>query len=359
MFIFYRCNGLYQIEVKPRGHVVRRVQRRMVEHTRYAYITNMSGDQMMYAAQASQCVYILRNGQLVAMADIIRGGDLNQVDGKLLIAFGQYEAYKFERYYQIGINECIVRTLVDFGVKYSYFNDLRRSLDSLSDDAIAKIMPTSEHFSTGLDLTRVSRSQYSLMELDKEYQFRALQLVLFSRSIAPVVIPGPFGTGKTRVLAVAAYNFIEYAKQNNSVCRVLVCCHHQVSADTFVETYFGPMSKDKRASWEVGLVRLTSKVYFSSHSDYEHLYVPVDLFKQKVKAGWYDSIKHLVVVTTFITALNTGDVFDPNFFTHILLDEGAQVREPEAVAPLCMANRNTKIVIAGDPQQVSKNTVMQ
>ncbi len=46
-------------------------------------------------------------------------------------------------------------------------------------------------------------------------------------------------------------------------------------------------------------------------------------------------------------------MFPPGFFTHILLDEGAQAREPEAVAPLSLATKDTKIVIAGDPQQVS------
>ena len=340
--------------MKPRGYVVKRVQRRVVEHTRYAYITNMSGDQMMYVAQASQYVYIVRNEQRVAMAEIIPGGDLNKIDGKLLIAFNKSEALKFERSYQIGALGCWVEVIANFEVKHSYFNDLRRSLNNLSDDAIARIMPTEEHFSTGLDITRVPRPQHSSLELDREYQFRALQLVLFSRSIAPVIIPGPFGTGKTRVLAVAAYNFVEKAKQKERACHVLVCCHHQVSADTFIESYFGAMtSEDQRALWKIRLVRLTRKNYYTSGSAYKHLYVPIDTFKCQFEAGQYNNSKQLVIVTTFLTALNIGNLFGDDFFTHILLDEGAQVREPEAVAPLCMANKETKIVIAGDSQQVS------
>ena len=35
-----------------------------------------------------------------------------------------------------------------------------------------------------------------------------------------------------------------------------------------------------------------------------------------------------------------------------MIDEGGLMREPEAVIPLHMANANTTIVIAGDPQQV-------
>ena len=50
--------------------------------------------------------------------------------------------------------------------------------------------------------------------------------------------------------------------------------------------------------------------------------------------------------------LHLRDLFSPGFFTHILMDEGAQAREPEAVAPLCLATKDTKIVIAGDSSQV-------
>ena len=319
-----------------------------MEHTHFAIIEGMSGDQMMYVAQASECVYILRNGQR-AKADILPGEVLSKVDGKLFIAFNQWEASKCLRK-GVGNSD---KVMVEFEVKHSFFDDLRRSLNYLSDGAIARILPTAEHFSTGLDLNRVSHPQLSSMELDKDCQFPALQLVLFSRSLAPVIIPGPFGTGKTRILAVAAYSFIELAIKSKSVCRVLVCCHHHVSADTFIENYFGAMSVEKHTSRKIGLVRLTRRNYYHRGlAKYEHMYVPIHEFKHQFKAGHYADAKQLVIVTTFITALNAVELFGGDFFTHILLDEGAQAREPEAVAPLCMANNSTKIVIAGDCQQV-------
>ena len=74
--------------------------------------------------------------------------------------------------------------------------------------------------------------------------------------------------------------------------------------------------------------------------------------------SWEFSQEHyVVVVTTFLTGLNIQSTVGGKFFTHILLDEAAQAREPEAVAPLCMANQNTKIVIAGDDCQVNQYTV--
>ena len=40
-------------------------------------------------------------------------------------------------------------------------------------------------------------------------------------------------------------------------------------------------------------------------------------------------------------------------FSHILIDEAAQALEPECVTPLVMADKNTKIVMAGDHMQVN------
>ena len=47
-----------------------------------------------------------------------------------------------------------------------------------------------------------------------------------------------------------------------------------------------------------------------------------------------------------------SEVVPKDYFTHILIDEGAQTREPETITPLIMANEDTHIVIAGDIQQV-------
>ena len=42
----------------------------------------------------------------------------------------------------------------------------------------------------------------------------------------------------------------------------------------------------------------------------------------------------------------------PGFFTHILVDEAAQAREPELTAVLSLASEHTKLVFAGDHLQV-------
>src|SRR5690606_26079686 len=39
-------------------------------------------------------------------------------------------------------------------------------------------------------------------------------------------------------------------------------------------------------------------------------------------------------------------------FTHIIIDEAAQIMEPEALVPLSLSNRKTSIILSGDPQQL-------
>ena len=78
-----------------------------------------------------------------------------------------------------------------------------------------------------------------------------------------------------------------------------------------------------------------------------------DQLRDEVQNGRIsNSSGNLVIATTFLTALSLRNLFRPGFFTHILIDEGAQTREPEAIAPLSLASSGTKIVIAGDSCQV-------
>lgn len=88
--------------------------------------------------------------------------------------------------------------------------------------------------------------------------------------------------------------------------------------------------------------KLYLRIFFSSF-DY---YYNTELFS---------TISYIVVTVYFIISLVlliccylclTG------FFTHILLDEAAQAMECETIMPLALANKNTRIVLAGDHMQV-------
>ena len=258
----------------------------------------------------------------------------------LEIGFDSTNASYFSKFsYQLHVH-------VSFNVKHSYFVNLGRAIDSISDIALRRIIPQVDDFKSGIEYQRIPYPKYKMQFLDI-YQFHALQKLVLSKSSAPILVPGPFGSGKTRLLAVATEFIINEGKRNSSVARVLLCCHHQASADVFMTEYFDKMLSDPKHPWKADVVRVTSQ----THDTYaRNRFVSISNFN--VSVDRYRSKPHLVVVTTYITSLRLMENLKPGFFTHILIDEGAQSREPECIAPLCMATRKTRIVIVGDPQQV-------
>ena len=309
----------------------------------------------MYASQASECVFIVdqSGGQKIDVcAAEILPENMNGHYDEMLVEFTDKEADKLERHYNLGAALCNKRVRVDFEVKHLYFDLLHKSLKGLSFPQIGKVVPNPGGH---IDVLPVFRNlqlptSYEFLGLDKQSQLPALEKVVSSSPQYPVLISGAFGTGKTRLLAVATYHLIEEGKHRRTPTRVLLCCHHQITADAFIEEYFGKMVHHQTDPWKVKLARLTRFRYFSKTS-YPHLYSNNAKFNEMF--SWeYAREDYVVVVTTFLTALSIKQTIGSNFFTHILLDEAAQVREPEAVGPLCMANQNTKIVIAGDDRQV-------
>ena len=332
-YFYTSCNGRYTIDYISREEL----EEKKYFHF-YACIHDMTPNQILYALQASSEVYI--TCPEVSIKAYILSCNYSYSNDYLYIGLYDYNAQTLQEAMYRGSFEFDVK----FEVKHSYFDSLHYSVDKISDEALKRIVPCTGDFKDGLDLSRIPRSTYFQHKLDF-FQFTALQTMVFSRSTAPVLIPGPFGSGKTRLLSVATEYFIESAKGK---CRVLLCCHHQDSADIFMKQYFHPMLQDQENPWNVDVVRVTSQTHNKKKLRY---CVPFDEFEEKKDI--YLSKPYLVIVTTFLTALRMSDFIPPNFFTHMLIDEGAQAREPECIAPLCMANKNTRIVIVGDSKQAS------
>jgi superfamily I DNA and/or RNA helicase len=65
-----------------------------------------------------------------------------------------------------------------------------------------------------------------------------------------------------------------------------------------------------------------------------------------------DILSHEIVITTLVTSLILTKLEVQGCFTHIFIDEAAQVLECEAIMPLCLASEATRIVLAGDYHQM-------
>ena len=228
---------------------------------------------------------------------------------------------------------------VCFTVKHSYFKNLHASLDRICSNMISCLIPSwlKPEISR---LPRIPLPKTENLWLDKEYQLLALKKMMACDNSAPFLLTGPFGTGKTRVLAAAAINFLKI-----STNRVLICTSHLQSADAYIENYFGPMVDKRTLPRNVNPIRLVAM------DDYKYFGKYQNLFKNIHNYQGANLIKHSrLIVTTFLTAPQL--ILKGRCFTHILIDEGAQTREPETIAPLGLADENTKIVIAGDHLQV-------
>ena len=221
----------------------------------------------------------------------------------------------------------------------SYFDKLHNALSYLPFEVINRLVPTAEDF---VAMNSESCEQLSIIPLD-EYQEKILQTVFDPLSNAIVTVCGPSGSGISQTLMAATYLILKA----NEYSKVLVCTRQESSADLFLEQYLEVT--DERHAKDVYLTRMIP------NSDYK--------YNKKYKE-WYDTYEKMksyltnvrLVVTTCLNSpafvKESGSGINLGFFTHIFVDEGAQMQEPELVTPLCLATSVTKIVIAGNPFEV-------
>ena len=239
-----------------------------------------------------------------------------------------------------------------FQADENYYKTLYQTLDTIPEFMIHKITPTKVSFSVAqskigsLTANVNCECECGLKELDiDEEKVALLQKIITCGSDVPFVISGAFGTGKTTILARATYEFVHQSLSSVQT-RILVCTHHTRNADWYMNKYFIPAFKSN-ASVEVVRVMRSSKEPNYAYANIRF----VDHVNFNVN-GRLQQVKCLIIVTTFATSQKIVDKLNHLAFSHIILDEAAQVREPEAITPLCMGNENTKIIIAGDDKQV-------
>ena len=180
---------------------------------------------------------------------------------------------------------------------------------------------------------------------------QALKMILGSASNGPpCLITGPFGTGKSHLLAAAAYWLFKESRTTKKPARILVCTQQRESTDNFCSLFRNFMLGDKEAT--IFIVR----DYGFHNRKLRKWYKTVNEFKEYMGNIDVDSqdMENFLIIMPCLTSLSVqkAKFLPPDFFTHIFIDEAAQMREPEAIAPLSMGSENTKVVIAGDPWQV-------
>lgn len=233
------------------------------------------------------------------------------------------------------------KTFVHFNISHWYFWRLHRAVARMDDWLIERLVKPKPHRFASEGIARKGFSY----RLDHEYQFEAMKRILSSQSDAPYLLLGPFGTGKTYVLAAAVERLLKIP-----ATKILVCTHQNIGADKLYRS----LQEHVRGIHTNVLRLVPDRAGLNRNSDLLHPYS----CKAVREVGVQELVEWRVIVTTFLTALSVKDklIKERSYlqFTHIIIDEGAQSREPEALGALVLADRNTKVLVAGDHQQVQR-----
>ncbi|NWX92460.1 HELZ2 Helicase, partial [Nothoprocta pentlandii] len=167
-----------------------------------------------------------------------------------------------------------------------------------------------------------------------------------SRQIPPLLIYGPFGTGKTFTLAMAT---MEILRQPNA--RVLICTHTNSAADIYIREYFHNYVTKGRP-WAVPLRIISTDRPVGMTDAITQMYCCLSADQHSFRHPTKEEIdRHRIIITTSMLSKNLK--VPPGYFTHIMIDEAAQMLECEALVPLSYATFETRIVLAGDHMQIT------
>ena len=301
-------------------------------------LTGLQSSDIVYIQQAATNVEI-KVGQITVSAQIIHCGIRDKGLDVLNIEFVNEEVFQ-----HLHREEDVCNFSVQFILKLSYFQNLHESLDRITVGVIKCLIPEAfnldDEDTDQEELQKIPMPLPDCLSLDKEYQLPALKKMMACDSSVPFLVTGPFGTGKTRLMIAAAIKFLERPDS-----RIVLCASHLKLADAYIDNYFGPMFADQSIPFNVKPIRLVGDRHFY-RGKYDHL-----LANSCDDSNSCQIRRSRLIITTFLTAPKLIRL-KVKPFTHILIDEGAQLREPEAIAPLGLADDNTKIVIAGDHLEV-------
>lgn len=189
-------------------------------------------------------------------------------------------------------------------------------------------------------------------DLNKDQKEIIRKIAAPSIDAPPLVVFGPFGTGKTFTLSQAVRRMA--VNRNN---RVLICTHSNSAADLHVEMLDEYLNEESGITACKPLRIYTPMRKLSTVSEKVRQYClvtnkgkPAEAFRLPTR---HEVLSHRVVVSTLGMSRALFDMeLHRGFFSHILIDEAAQALETETLSPITLAGNNTKVVFTGDHMQV-------
>ena len=202
-----------------------------------------------------------------------------------------------------------------------------------------------ERLHSDLDKLNISRDQTNAVYSIADAQLRKI----------PTLISGPFGCGKTETLVSAA----KFLISSYPDVRILIATRTHSCANIYIEklnslchsmSLLSSNSKKKPILFRFMPtdidVRLDNRVvtpFFKIDSHAYQMPTPEEFVKCNIIVSTSISSFELHALRKLVNV--------PLLFTHIFIDESAQIIEPETCIPLVLASAETKIVFAGDIYQ--------
>ncbi|XP_041364208.1 uncharacterized protein LOC121379626 [Gigantopelta aegis] len=165
----------------------------------------------------------------------------------------------------------------------------------------------------------------------------------------PFIMYGPFGTGKTETLAQATMMLIKESKS----ARILICTQSNSAADRYIVKYLDPFLKECNQENKLRRVYFQGRRLDTVKSEVQKYCTITERKDAFISASHEDIIQHRIVITTVETSLELLHLNLRGYFTHIFVDEAAQVLECEIIMPLSLATEKTCIVLTGDHMQMN------
>ena len=203
---YYRCNGRYHVKIleQPPEYYYEREQTQWQKNSPSSYswygtITSIgdSDEAISYAKQAAESAILLLKGRRIRV-DFVSSGSYKQHSGESITIGFFKDAHDIvsSRYF-----DCDVK----FELKHSYFNRQHEALNILPKYVINRLLPSKNMYSYNHRCMNL-RGRNCSLDLDNSGQMEALTAIL-NQGMSPIIIAGPFGTGKTRVLAEQHMNY--------------------------------------------------------------------------------------------------------------------------------------------------------
>ncbi|ESO87147.1 hypothetical protein LOTGIDRAFT_106967, partial [Lottia gigantea] len=245
-----------------------------------------------------------------------------------------------------------VTVLVQFQLNRLPKVEMHAAVDKLP--SIDTVFPTLEDYkSIPWSPSRQCDSELNGCKLNAKQKEAVLAITIDPETkLPPLLIVGPFGTGKTYTLAQAAKQVLKQLDGS----RILICTHSNSAGDLYIKDFFHAWFEE--GNEEMKPLRIIYKNrWVQTVSETVLKYSLFDSHTSTFKYPTLEDLeKHRVIITTLNTARYISDLNISKgkwFFSHIFIDEAAQALECETLIPLSMSCESTRLVLAGDHMQLS------